>query len=334
MDISAVEFVMLCGTTSGTFSLYEERPRRAYHMGDRFVEHKGSGEGSIYILSVIAMSFDSDQFSSIPSRTYHCKMSKIKIPSNYDPVTRVYTGEWDGSFKTAYSNNPAWCFFDIVTNKEKGLGDRIPESSVDKAELYIIGKYCDELVPAADGSQEPRFTCNVLIKSREQAYKVVGDLASIFMGMLYYANGTIVPTQDRRREESEIAYAFTNANVIDGEFKYSGTDRTTRYNAVTVSWHNLKNFGKTEVEYVEDADLIASMGYVNDTSVEGIGCNTRGQARRVGKWIIYTNNKETETVEFVTGAEGAIPRPGSIVKVSDTLRASERPTGSGFQSRH
>lgn len=273
---------------------------------------------------LVGATYDAEQFSSIPTRAFLCKCLKIKVPTNYDPTTRIYTGAWDGSFKVAWSDNPAWCFYDILTNTRYGLGERIPESSVDKWELYSIGQYCDELVPAYGNTTEPRFTCNIVIQTKEEAYKVVNDFASIFRGLSYWASGSIVPVQDRPRD---VSYAFNNTNVADGVFNYQSSALNTRYNVACVTWNNPANFYKREVEYVEDHDLINSLGYINQTEVVAFGCASRSMARRVGRWLIYTNNYQTDMVSFTTGAEGAVPRPGDVVKISDTLRSQERRGG-------
>lgn len=274
--------------------------------------------------AMVAMRIGAEQFSSIPARSYRCRMLKIKIPTNYDPSTRVYSGIWDGSFKVAWSDNPAWCFYDLITNNRYGLGDRIPESYVDKWALYEIAQYCDELVVNPDGSTEPRFTCNVIIQTREEAYKVVADMASIFRGMTYWGGGTIVATQDSPKDPS---YAFNNSNVLDGNFEYTSSSLSTRYNAVSVTWNNPADFSNRWTEYVEDTESIAKLGYVNDTSIVAFGCASKWMARRCGKWLLYTNNLATEVVTFTTGMEGVVPAPGDVIKVSDTTRSQDRRGG-------
>jgi len=284
------------------------------------LEEKLRYPGSVLVGGV----YDAEQFSSVPSRSFLCKCLKVKVPVNYDPLTRIYSGPWDGSFKIAWTDNPAWCFYDLLTNTRYGLGNRIPESYVDKAELYAIGQYCDELVPTYGDATEPRFTCNIVLQTKEEAYNVINDFASIFRGMSYWASGSITPIQDRPQD---VAYAFNNTNVVDGMFTYVSSSLATRYNTVYVTWNNPANFYKREVEYVEDAELINNLGYVNSTAVVAFGCASRGMANRVGKWLIYTNNYQTDIVSFTTGAEGAIPRPGDVIKISDTLRSLDRRGG-------
>ena len=270
---------------------------------------------------LVGWSVDATQFSSIPSRSFMCKMSRIKIPSNYDPIERTYSGLWDGSFKIAWSDNPAWCFRDLITNTRYGLGQRVTEDMVDDAALYQIAKYCDEYVPNGSGGYEPRFTCNLILQDQAEAWQVISDMASIFNGITYWSNGTIIPVQDSPKEAS---YAFNNTNVIGGEFTYAGSNRDTRYNAVYVTWNDPTDMYRQAVEFVSDDDLITSMGYLNATSVTAFGCISRGQATRVGKWYIYSNNLETESVTFVAALEGMVPVPGEIIKISDTLRSSTR----------
>lgn len=284
------------------------------------VEEKFRYPGSV----LVGLSVDAEQFSSIPTRAYKCKMLRIKIPTNYDPITRIYTGIWDGSFKVAWSNNPAWCFYDLVTNKRYGLGERIPESYVDKWELYTIAQYCDELVPNPDGTFEPRFTCNVYIATLAEAYKVVQDMVTVFRGITYWGNGSIVPIQEGPKD---VSYAFNNANVSEEGFSYQSSALSTRYNTVKVKWNNPADFGRQWIEYVEDTEAISAMGYVNDTAITAFGCTSQGMARRIGKWLLYTNTYETEAVSFVTGQDGAIPRPGDVIQISDVLRSQERRGG-------
>lgn len=273
---------------------------------------------------LVGWKIDAEQFSSLPTRSYKCKMLKIKIPANYDPITREYSGLWNGMFKVAWSDNPAWCFYDLITNKRYGLGERIPESMVDKWALYKIAQYCDELVDNGYGVKEPRFTCNLIINSRQEAYKVVADMATIFNGITYWGLGSIVPVQDSPKDP---LYLFNNTNVENGIFSYTSSRYDTRYNAVNVTWNNPKDQYKQAVAYVEDTNSIATKGYVNLTSGVAIGCTSEAQARRYGRWVLYTNGHDTDVVTFTTGAEGAIPRPGDIIQVSDTLRATERRGG-------
>jgi predicted phage tail protein len=182
--------------------------------------------------ALMALRVDASQFTSIPRRSYDLKLLRVRIPSNYFPETRSYAGVWDGTFKVAWTDNPAWCFYDLVTSTRYGLGSFIPESQVDKWALYRVARYCDELVPNGLGGYEPRFTCNLYLQSREQAYKVVQDMASIFRGMAYWSGGAITVTQDAPQDA---VYQFTAANVIGGEFAYQGSSARARHTVALVS---------------------------------------------------------------------------------------------------
>ena len=270
--------------------------------------------------ALMALRVDASQFSSIPRRSYDLKLLRVRIPSNYYPETRSYAGVWDGTFKIAWSDNPAWCFYDLVTNARYGLGAYIYESQVDKWALYRVAKYCDAMVPDGHGSYEPRFTCNLYLQTREQAYKVVQDMASIFRGMAYWAGGSITVTQDAPQDP---VYQFTAANVVDGEFSYQGSSAKTRHTVALVTWCDPQDFYRQKVEYVEDMTGIARYGVVQ-ADVVAFGCTSRGQANRAGKWLLYSEQSESEIVTFRTGLEGAVVRPGDVVKVADPGRGGMR----------
>lgn len=273
--------------------------------------------------AIVGVRIDSSQFNNIPSRAYDLKLIKVKIPSNYDPITRVYTGVWDGTFNVAWSDNPAWCFYDLLTNDRYGLGEFIPEAQVDKWTLYAIGRYCDELVDDGFGNQEPRFTCNIYMQTREEAYNVINSMASIFRGMPYWSSGSITLGYDA---PSDPVYQFTNANVIDGSFNYSGSAVKARHTVALVSWNDPEDFYRQKVEYVENADGISRYGIIQ-TEIVAVGCTSRGQANRVGRWLLYTEQSETEIVNFKTGLEGHALRPSQIIQVADEMRAGTRRGG-------
>jgi predicted phage tail protein len=270
--------------------------------------------------ALMALRVDASQFTSIPRRSYDLKLLRVRIPSNYLPETRSYAGVWDGSFKVAWTDNPAWCFYDLVTNTRYGLGNYTPESQVDKWALYRVAKYCDELVPNGLGGYEPRFTCNLYLQTREQAYKVVQDMASVFRGMAYWSGGTITVTQDAPQDP---VYQFTAANVVDGEFAYQGSSAKARHTVALVSWVDPEDFYRQKVEYVEDLAGIARYGVVQ-ADVVAMGCTSRGQANRVGKWLLYSEQSESEIISFRTGLEGAVVRPGDVIKVADASRGGMR----------
>lgn len=270
--------------------------------------------------ALLSVRLNAASFSGVPSRAYDLKLKKIKLPSNYNPTTRAYTGTWDGTFVTAWSDNPAWCFYDLVTNTRYGLGGYIDASQVDKWTLYSIGQYCDELVNDGFGGQEPRFTCNMYLQSRTEAFKVVQDMASCFRSMVYWASGSLTLTQDA---PSDPVALFSQANVVDGLFTYSGSSSKARHTVALVTWNDPADMYTQKVEYVEDQDAIARFGVV-PTEVVAIGCTSRGQANRVGRWLLYSERYEAETVTFKTGVEGAVARPGQVIKVADASRAGLR----------
>jgi predicted phage tail protein len=273
--------------------------------------------------AIIGIRIDSSQFNSIPRRSYDIKMLRVKVPNNYDPVTRTYTGIFDGTFKVAWTDNPAWCFYDLLTNERYGLGGFIPEAQVDKYTLYAIGRYCDELVPDGQGGTEPRFTCNIYFQTREEAFNVINNMASIFRGMPYWSAGSITLGYDA---PSDPVYQFTNANVIDGTFNYSGSGLKARHTVALVTWNDPEDFYRQKVEYVEDAAGIERFGIVQ-TEIVAVGCSSRGQANRVGRWILFTEQSETELVTFKTGIEGYTIRPSQIIQVADEMRAGTRRGG-------
>lgn len=270
--------------------------------------------------ALVALQVDASQFSSIPTRGYDVKLLRVKIPSNYDPITRTYAGNWDGTFQIAWTDNPAWCFYDLVTNERYGLGKFLPEAQVDKWMLYKIGQYCDGLVPDGKGGTEPRMTCNLYLGSREEAFKVINDMASIFRGMVYWSAGSLTAVQDAPVNPSLV---YAPANVIDGVFNYSGSSAKARHTVALVSWNDPADGYKQRVEYVEDQFGVAQFGIVS-TEVLAIGCTSQGQARRLGQWMLISERAESEVVSFKVGMDGAIARPGDVIKVADPGRAGVR----------
>ncbi|WID42046.1 tail protein [Pseudomonas phage ZQG1] len=270
--------------------------------------------------AIIGLEFDASHFSSIPPRAYHCRGRRIRVPVNYDPTTRAYTGVWNGTFKVAYSNNPAWVYFDLLTNDRYGLGHLVNQTQVDKWELYRIAQYCDGSVSNGKGGQEPRFTCNVYLQTQAEALKILQDMASIFRGMSYWGGGVINVLADMPEDP---VYVYSNANVIDGKFRYSGTSRKSRYSVALVSWNDPNDFYRVKVEYVEDRESLARFGH-RATQVMAFGCTSQGQAQRLGKWILLTNRLEAETVDFSVGLDSTLIRPGSVITVADNNRAGRR----------
>jgi len=271
----------------------------------------------------IAISGDASQFQTIPARAYDLWGRMVQVPSNYDPGTRTYTGVWDGTFKTAWTNNPAWVFYDVITQTRFGLGDLINAALVDKWGLYQIAQYCDQLVDDGNGGQEPRFTCNAFLQSQEDAYKLLGDLASIFRGLAFWGAGTITASADM---PSDPVYPYTQANVVGGKFTYQSTSRKTRYTTALVTWNDPSNFYNQATEYYEDPDGLARYG-IQPTSLVAFGCTSQGQAQRAGKWAVLSSQLETDSVTFQVGLEGLRCAPGQIITVADAARAGARQGG-------
>jgi hypothetical protein len=273
--------------------------------------------------AIVALEVDAAQFNRIPKRSYDFKLLKIKIPNNYDPITRVYDGVWDGTFVTAWTDNPAWAFFDLATDTRYGLGGFLTESQVDKFTLYTISQYCDELVDDGFGGTEPRFTINAYFQSREEAYTVMLNLASVFRGMLYWAGGQLVPVQDK---PETAVYQFNDANVEEGLFSYAGTSKAARHTVALVAYNDRNQRDERKVEYVEDSIGITRYG-VNETELVALGAASRGQANRVGRWLLLSERLETESVSFIAGLEGTNVFPGSVIDVMDSKRAGVRGGG-------
>lgn len=270
--------------------------------------------------AIVGLQVDSSQFRTIPRRGYHIRGLRIRVPSNYDPVTRAYTGVWDGTFQVAWSNNPAWCFYDLLTAERYGLGAFIDADQVDKWELYQIGRYCDEMVPDGFGGEEPRFTCNLYLQTRQEAYTVLASMASIFRGMTWWASGAVTASADM---PGDPVMLFTAANVINGAFSYSGASLKARHTVALVSWNDPADRYRQKIEYVEDAAGIALYGVI-ETEVLATGCTSRGQAHRFGRWILYSERLETETVSFRCGMDGTYLAPGCVIQTQDAARAGKR----------
>ncbi|WP_440492580.1 host specificity protein J, partial [Serratia ureilytica] len=238
--------------------------------------------------ALLYVEFDSKQFPNIPKISCAPRGRVIRVPDNYDPETRSYTGVWTGGFKWAYSDNPAWVFYDILLAERFGLGDRIDSTQVSETELYRIAQYCDQPVPDGRGGDgmEPRFTCNVYIQSREDAWTVLSDLAGIFRGMTYWGQNQMVALADMPRD---MDFTYTRANVIDGKFTYSSASERTRYSTAMVSWSDPANHYADAIEAVFDSDLVRRYD-VNQTELTAIGCTRQSEANRRGRWALLTNS--------------------------------------------
>ncbi|MFK3941847.1 host specificity protein J, partial [Pseudomonas monteilii] len=263
--------------------------------------------------ALCGLKIDASQFSSIPERAYRIRGRIIQVPSNYTPATRAYAGTWDGTFKLAWTDCPAWIWRDIVLNDRYGLGRFIDSSQLDKWALYQIARYCDEMVSDGKGGREPRFTCNVYLQSRADALTVLQDLASVFRGMSYYASSQVACAADM---PGDPVYTYTNANVIDGKFSRAGSSGSTRFSVAKVAWSDRENFGNQRVEYVQDQKSLARYG-VRETEITAFGCVSQGQAQRAGQYILLTNRLETGTITFSVGLDGTICRPGDVIRVAD-----------------
>ncbi|MGI7011989.1 host specificity protein J [Citrobacter braakii] len=267
--------------------------------------------------AMLYIEFDSSQFNgSIPQISCEPRGRVIRVPDNYDPDTRTYSGTWQGAFKWAWTDNPAWIFYDLVITDRFGLGHRLTAANIDKWTLYQVSQYCDQPVPDGKGGSgtEPRYTCNVYVQDRNDAYTVLRDFAAIFRGMTYWGGDQIVALADMPRD---VDYAYTRANVIDGRFTYSSSTTKTRYTTALVSWSDPGNAYADAMEPVFEQPLVARYGF-NQLEMTAIGCTRQSEANRKGRWGILTNNKD-RIVSFDVGLDGNIPQPGYIIAVSDEL---------------
>ncbi|QEO79828.1 host specificity protein J [Pseudomonas brassicacearum] len=268
--------------------------------------------------ALLYIEFDAEQFTNIPAVTVKCKARKWQVPSNYDPISRTYTGTWDGSMKLAWTNNPAWITYGVCTEDRFGLGKRIKTFMVDKWELYRIAQYCDQLVPDGLGGTEPRFLCDMNLQGKADAWTLLRDISGIYRGMTYWAQGQLIMQADMPRAQ-DFDYVFTRANVIDGKFSYGSASAKTRYTRALVSYDNPANNYDTDVIPFSDLSLQRRYGD-RPTELSAIGCTRASEAQRRGKWAILSNNLD-RTVTFKTGMEGVIPLPGHIIPVADSLLA-------------
>lgn len=270
--------------------------------------------------ALVGIQVDATQFRAIPRVAFDVKLMRVQVPVNYDPLTRSYAGFWNGTFKIAWTDNPAWCLYDLMTHPRYGLGQYITPDLVDKWALYDIAQYCDELVPNGYGGWEPRYTCNVYLQTREEAIKVLQHFASIFNGLVYWRGGMLTIAADKPANPVSL---FTAANVIDGAFTYTGTPLNQRHTVCLVTWNDPADRCKQKIEYVEDAEGIALWG-IREQSIVAWGCTSRGQAHRVGKWLLLSERYLSELIKFKTGINAALLRPGDLFKTADPHRAGLR----------
>lgn len=250
----------------------------------------------------------------------------IRVPANYDAATRTYAtagtgtsnGIWDGTFKEAYTNNPAFIFYDLVLDPYYGLGDRIDATMIDRWALYRIAQYCDQMIPDGKGGQEPRFTCNLYFQKQAEAYAVLQDLASIFHGLAYWDGSQIVVNADM---PGDPVYTYNQTQILNsGAIKYEGTRARDRHSLYTVSWDNPDQGFETDKEPVFDDEAMVELGgIVRETSIDAIGCTSLGQAQRAGQWAALTEKLQTQGAVFRVGLDGDIPKPGQVIAVADPM---------------
>lgn len=267
--------------------------------------------------ALLGLQYNAETFGSIAKLEAHVRGSIIRVPSNYDPAARTYTGIWDGTFKDAYTNNPAWIYFDLCTQWRYGLGERLDLTMIDKWSLYALGQYCDQMVSDGQGGLEPRFTCNVYLQKQVDAYQVLQNIGGIFRAMSYWNGERIVLDADVPQDP---VYTFSRANVIDGNFEYTGTRARDRHTLAKVAYDNPLNRFETEYEYIRDEKAMAKFG-VKVLDLSAFGCTSQAQAQRAGLWALKTEQLETRQVSFGVGLDGFIPQVGNIINVSDELFA-------------
>jgi predicted phage tail protein len=268
--------------------------------------------------ALLYIEFDSSQFNgSIPQISCEPRGRVIRVPDTYDPETRIYSGTWTGTFKWAWTDNPAWIFYDLVVTDRFGLGDRLTAANIDKWTLYQVAQYCDQEVPDGKGGSgtEPRYICNVYVQERNDAYTVLRDFAAIFRGMTNWGGDQIVCLADMPRD---VDYSYTRANVIDGVFNYASSTSKTRYTSALVSWSDPDNAYADAMEPVFEQALVARYRGFNQLEMTAIGCTRQSEANRKGRWGILTNNKD-RIVSFDVGLDGNIPQPGYVIAVADEL---------------
>ena len=280
--------------------------------------------------AVLGVRVDARQFTSIPDVSVRLRGKRVQVPTNYNPITRVYTGFWDGTFKMAWTDNPAWIFRDIVLNARFGVARYVPTIAVDPWYLYTISQYCDELVPNGMGGLEPRFTCNVYLQNPGGVYEVLNALASTFRGLIYYSEGKLYLTQDRLQQPVQ---QFSEANVIQEVddsgnvtapcFSYTGTAKTARKTVVLANWDDPSQVYSSVSEYLQDDALLERFGY-NPIDLRLLGVTSRGQALRAAKHTLFSNRYETEKVSFRIGAEGLAASVGEIIQIADPLKQGQR----------
>ncbi|WP_426160265.1 TipJ family phage tail tip protein [Pseudomonas sp. TSRC2-2] len=276
------------------------------------------------LTAVGCLEYDAQQFGGDIAKVAALMRGRIiRVPANYNADTRTYStggpgtsnGVWDGTFKEAYTNNPAWIFYDLVLHPYYGLGERIDATMVDRWSLYRIAQYCDQMVPDGEGGQVPRFTCNLYFQKQAEAYAVLQDLASIFHGMAYWDGSQIVVNADM---PGDPVYTYSPAQILNnGEIKYEGTRARDRHTLAMVSWDNPDQGFETDKEPVFDDEAMTELGMVRELSVDAIGCTSLGQAQRAGQWALLTEQLQTRGATMRVGLDGQIPKPGQVIAIAD-----------------
>ena len=278
--------------------------------------------------AIMALRLDAEQFSSVPNRTYRIRGIKVQIPNNgtVNGLTGAisYAGAWNGTFAAAtWTSDPAWILYDLLTSTRYGFGDHIKANQLDKFAFYSASQYCGTLISDGFGGTEPRFSCNALIQNQEEAYKLINDLCSVMRVMPYWSTGALTISQDKPTDAS---YLFTLANVSEEGFKYTGSDLKTRHTVAVVSYLDMTT-QDLAYEVVEDTTAIAKYGVVT-TNVKAFACNSRGQAARLGDWLLYSEGYETEVVEFKASIDaGVLVRPGAVISIADPVKSGVRRGG-------
>lgn len=273
--------------------------------------------------ALVGAQFNAESFSDIPDRTYDIYGVIVLVPNNYDPQTGIYYGSWSGTFKAAWTNNPAWVLYDLITNNRYGLGAFIPAAMVDKFFLYDVGVWCDQQVPNGKGGYERRFTCNVQIRDQQEAFDLLNDIAGVFRGFTFWAGGMLKAIADK---PASPVMQFTNADVLDGQFSYQGSDIRARHTQVATTWQNPALIGETQIAVAEDYPKLLAFG-IQRLDLDGIGITSEGQAVRNSKWALYTELYEAEVITFSAGHKAAFLEPGAIIRVADVNISGKRRGG-------
>lgn len=270
--------------------------------------------------AVARLRVNAQHFGRIPTVAFDWLGQVVNVPANYDPLTRVYSGVWSGTFKPAWTNNPAWAVYDLVQHERYGLGQFVPAALQDKWALYAIAQYCDALVPDGRGGTEPRFTCNVNLEVAEEAYKVVQDLVAIFRGMAYWCAGGVTYAQDA---PSDPVHLFTPANVYQGLFTYADTSEKTQHSMWVCWWNDITLFGQAVPEIYIDEALVARYG-LRSVELRPLGLTSRGQAARACRWARHSEQLEGDVVSFEVGSDGVAVAPGQVFRIADPNEQGER----------